>query len=74
MADNILQDFADEIAQQSTERISTVEGYEVHSWYNESRCNWEAWIFGVGSRTSRHNREEAISEVVLKAKAEGACE
>lgn len=51
----------------SCKRTETLHGFEVESWYNESRCNWEAWILGIGNSSDPENRENAIVSILRKA-------
>lgn len=38
-------------------------GHEIRAWYNEGACNGEAFVFGIGSRTSPLGVEQAIVEM-----------
>lgn len=46
------------------EKIVTIWGQDVVSWYNETQCNWEAFINGTGSFTDPHERMDAVIGVI----------
>jgi hypothetical protein len=43
---------------------NTIHGIDVESWYNETLCNWEAYIKGTGSSTAPCDRGDAIASVI----------
>jgi hypothetical protein len=45
------------------EEITSLDGIDIYSWYNEEKCFWEAWSVGIGDSISLISREQAIEEI-----------